>query len=52
MATDWLSVRSKSRKAARSCSAQTLSTALRLSGRVIVTIVTGPSCRTDTASVL
>ena len=48
---DWLASSSKSRNARRSCSAQWLSTALRRSGRVMLTIVTGPSCSIDTVSV-
>jgi hypothetical protein len=51
MATDRPSSWSNSMKARRSCSAHTLSTAFRRSGRVIVTMVTGPSCVTDRASV-
>ncbi len=41
---------SKATKASRNWSAQTLSTALRRSGRLMVTTVTGPSCSTSRES--
>jgi len=50
MATEPSSSRSKAKKASRNPSAQRLSTALRRSGRVMVTTVTGPSCSTATGS--
>ena len=46
-ATERLSSPSKARKASRSWSAQTLSTAFRRSGRLIVMTVTGPSCSSE-----
>ena len=49
-ATERSSSPSKATKASRSWSAQTLSTAFRRSGRLIVTTVTGPSCSTRSES--
>ena len=49
-ATERASSQSKATKASRSWSAQTLSTALRRSGRLMVTTVTGPSCSTTSVS--
>ena len=49
-ATERSSSSSKAKKASLSWSAQTLSTALRRSGRLTVTTVTGPSCSTTSVS--